>query len=135
MKTLYTAQVHVSGGRGHGKARSSDGNLDILLSTPGTGGKGTNPEQLLAAGWSACFEDAIGIAAYLKSITLPFNRSIDTEIDLVSDKDEFSLQARMQISIPGVQKEVARQLVEEARRICPYTKSLEGNIPVEFNLI
>jgi lipoyl-dependent peroxiredoxin len=135
MKTLYTAKVHVSGGRGHGKARSSDGHLDITLSTPGTGGKGTNPEQLLAAGWSACFEDAIGIAAYVKTVALPFNRSIETEVDLLSEKSDFSLQARMKISIPGLQKSVALQLVEEARRICPYTKALEGKIPVEFILI
>lgn len=133
-KVIYTAKTKTTGGRGHGIAKSSDGHLDIKLSTPGTNGTGTNPEQLLAAGWSACFEDAIGIAAYKKFITLPEETTIDAEIGLCSDKAEFFLQARFNIIIPRLDRELAQQLIKEARLICPYTKALAGNIDVEFNL-
>lgn len=133
-KLLYTARTHTTGGRGHGIARSSDGHLDIILSQPGTNGTGTNPEQLLAAGWSACFEDAIGIAAYKKRLSLPFSTAIDAEIDLCSEKEDFSLQARFHIKIPGLDRDIALQLVDAARKICPYTKAMEGNIYVEFTL-
>jgi Ohr subfamily peroxiredoxin len=81
-KALYTAKTHTTGGRANGAARSSDGRLDIVLSTPGTAGSGTNPEQLFAAGWSACFEGALGIAARKMRITLPADLAIDAEVDL-----------------------------------------------------
>src|SRR5215813_3013518 len=94
-KVLYTAKTHTTGGREHGVAKSSDGHLDIKLSTPGTNGTGTNPEQLFAAGWSACFEGALGIAARKRRIALPEDTAIDAEVDLRSGKDGFSLQARL----------------------------------------
>ena len=103
-KVVYTGKTHTTGGREHGVSRSSDGNLDIKLSTPGTHGTGTNPEQLFAAGWSACFEGALGIAARKSRITLPEDTAIDAEVDLVSDKSGYSLQARLNITIPGVEK-------------------------------
>ena len=82
-KVVYTAQTHTTGGREHGVAKSSDGHLDIKLSTPGTDGSGTNPEQLFAAGWSACFEGALGIAANKKRVALPEDTAIDAEVDCV----------------------------------------------------
>src|SRR6188768_4027151 len=94
-KVLYTGKTHTTGGREHGVSKSSDGHLEIKLSTPGTNGVGTNPEQLFAAGWSACFEGALGIAARKRHITLPEETAIDAEIDLRSGKDGYSLQARL----------------------------------------
>ena len=134
-KILYTAKTHTTGGREHGIAKSSDGNLEIKLSAPGTKGSGTNPEQLFAAGWSACFEGAIGIAASKSGITLPADPVIDAEVDLCVDKGDFFLQARLNISLGGLNKEVARQLVEAAETICPYSKAIKGNVNVEINLV
>src|SRR5688572_27198371 len=134
-KVLYTAKTHTTGGREHGVSRSSDGHLDIKLSTPGTGGIGTNPEQLFAAGWSACFEAAIGIAARKMRITLPEDTAIDAEVDLASGKDGYFLQARLNVSIPGVDSEIAQQLVETAHQTCPYSKAIRGNVNVEINLV
>ena len=135
-KVLYTAKTHTTGGREHGAAKSSDGHLDIKLSTPGTSGIGTNPEQLFAAGWSACFEGAMGIAANKMRITLPEETAIDAEVDLCSDRTKgFFLQARLNVSIPGLDREVAQQLMEFAEQNCPYSKAIKGNINVEFNLI
>src|SRR5215471_13553500 len=93
-KVLYTAKTHTTGGRDHGVAKSSDGYLDIKLSSPGTNGVGTNPEQLFAAGWSACFEGAMGIAASKSGITLPEGLAIDAEVDLNLDRADFFLSAR-----------------------------------------
>jgi osmotically inducible protein OsmC len=134
-KVLYTAKTNTKGGREHGVSRSSDGRLDIKLSTPGTNGVGTNPEQLFAAGWSACFEGALGIAARKMHIALPEETAIDAEIDLLSDKGNYSLQARLNVSIPGVHREIAEQLVDEAHKTCPYSKAVAGNINVEYNLV
>jgi len=134
-KVLYTGKTHTMGGREHGVSRSSDGILDIKLSTPGTGGIGTNPEQLFAAGWSACFEAAMGTAARRIHITLPKDTAIDAEVDLCLDKGEYSLQARLNVSIPGLDREVGRQVIEAARNICPYSKAIKGNVDVEYNLV
>ena len=134
-KVVYTAKTHTTGGREHGVAKSSDGHLEITLSTPGTKGTGTNPEQLFAAGWSACFEGALGIAAGKKRIALPEDTAIDAEVDLCVDKGNFFLQARLNISIPGIEREIAWQLIESAETICPYAKAVHGNIKVEFNLV
>ena len=134
-KVIYTGKTHTTGGREHGVARSSDGNLDIKLSTPGTNGAGTNPEQLFAAGWSACFEGAIDIAARKMRITLPGDTAIDAEVDLVSGKGGYVLQARLNVSIPGVDREIAQQLVDEAQQTCPYSKAIKGNVNVQYNLV
>jgi Ohr subfamily peroxiredoxin len=134
-KVLYTAKTHTTGGREHGVSRSSDGRLDIKLSVPGTDGIGTNPEQLFAAGWSACFEGAMGIAARKKRITLPENTAIDAEVDLCMDKGGFFLQARLNINIPGLDRDVAQQLIGEAENTCPYTKAIKGNVNAEINLV
>ena len=134
-KVLYTAKTHTTGGREHGVSKSSDGRLDIKLSTPGANGVGTNPEQLFAAGWSACFEGALGIAARKSRITLPEDTAIDAEIDLCSGKDGYSLQARLNVSIPGVDREIALALIAEAQQTCPYSKAIKGNVDVEYNLL
>lgn len=133
-KTLYTAHVHVTGGR-EGAARSSDGRLDLKLSSPGTAGQGTNPEQLFAAGWSACFEGAMAIAAKAQRVTLPADLAIDAEVDLRLGDDGYSLAARLNVSVPGVDPDVARRLVEAAHRTCPYSKAIEGNIDAVVTLV
>ena len=134
-KVLYTAKTHTTGARGHGKSLSSDGVLDIKLSTPGTNGGGTNPEQLFAAGWSACFESAMNSVAPVLHVKLPADTSIDAEIDLTMEGEEYFLQARLNISLPGLDKEVARQIIELGQQTCPYSKAVHGNINVEYNLV
>ena len=134
-KVLYTAKTHTTGGRGKGVSRSSDGHLDIELSEPGSGGSGTNPEQLFAAGWSACFESALGIAARKGRITLPEDTAIDAEVDLCSGKEGYSLQARLNVSIPGIDRAIAQDLVTEASQTCPYSKAIRGNVNVQYNLV
>jgi Ohr subfamily peroxiredoxin len=134
-KALYTAKTHTTGGRANGAARSSDGRLDIVLSTPGTAGSGTNPEQLFAAGWSACFEGAMGIAARKMRITLPADLAIDAEVDLCTTDGVYFLQARLNVSVPGVERQVAQTLVYAAHQTCPYSKAIHGNVDVVINLI
>ena len=133
-KVIYTAKVHTIGGRA-GTARSSDGHLEVKLSRPGTSGTGTNPEQLLAAGWSACFETAVALAARKSKVTLG-EVTIDAEVDLrLAASTDYSLSARLNISIPGVDRGVAQDLVQQAEQLCPYSKATRGNIDVTFNLL
>jgi Ohr subfamily peroxiredoxin len=134
-KVLYTAKTHTTGGRVNGASRSSDGHLEITLSTPGTAGSGTNPEQLFAAGWSACFEGAMGIAARKMRITLTADLAIDAEVDLCTTAGAYFLQARLNVSVPGVEREVAQNLVDAAHQTCPYSKAIRGNVDVVINVI
>src|SRR5258708_5355277 len=106
-KVYYTAKTHTTGGRENGVSRSSDGNLDIKLSAPGPGGAGTTPKQLFAAGWSACFEGARGMAASKLRVDLPTDTAIAAEVDLCENQGGFFLQARLNISLPGLDREVA----------------------------
>jgi osmotically inducible protein OsmC len=129
-KLLYTAKVHTTGGREGGTSRSSDGNLDIRISPPGSHGAGTNPEQLFAAGWSACFESAIGIAARKKRVTLPPDFAIDAEVDLSLVNGFYTLGARLNVSLPGLAHDLAQALVDEAHTLCPYSRATHGNIDV-----
>ncbi|WP_375194355.1 organic hydroperoxide resistance protein [Sphingobium sp.] len=133
-KTLYTAHVHVTGGR-EGAARSSDGRLDLKLSTPGGPGQGTNPEQLFAAGWSACFEGAMGLAAKAKGVALPDALAIDAEVELRHGEDGYTLAARLKVHVPGLAPELARQIIEAAHRTCPYSKAIKGNIDAIVTLV
>ena len=133
-KALYTGKTHTTGGR-DGASRSSDGRLDVKLSSPGTSGAGTNPEQLFAAGWSACFEGAMGLAARKRKITLPADLAIDAEVDLNKTGDDYFLSARLNVSLPGVDRETARALVDAAHQTCPYSKATRGNIDVAINLV
>jgi lipoyl-dependent peroxiredoxin len=134
-KVLYTAKTHTTGGREHGVSRSSDGRLDIKLSTPGTPGVGTNPEQLFAAGWSACFEGAMGIAARKMRIALPADFAIDAEVDLCQADGAYFLQARLNISLPGLEGDVAQALADAAHQTCPYSKAIRNNVNVVINVI
>jgi lipoyl-dependent peroxiredoxin len=133
-KVLYTAKTHTTGGR-DGASRSSDGRLDVKLSSPGTAGVGTNPEQLFAAGWSACFEGAMGLAARKLKIALPADLAIDAEVDLNLVDGAYFLGARLNVSLPGMEREAAQALVDEAHRTCPYSKLTRGNIDVAINLV
>lgn len=133
-KVLYTANVHTTGGR-EGASRSSDGCLDIKLSSPGSAGSGTNPEQLFAAGWSACFEGAMARAARNLKVALPTDTAIEAEVGLCQTDGAFFLQARLNVSLPGLEREVARAVVEAAHQICPYSKATRGNIEVTINLV
>jgi len=134
-KVVYTAKTHTTGGRENGSSRSTDGRLDVKLSLPGAARIGTNPEQLFAAGWSACFESAIGVAAGKRKIALPADLAIDAEVDLHLADSGYFLSARLNINLPGIEREVAKSLVEEAHQLCPYSKVTRGNIDVAINLV
>ncbi|HSX60268.1 MAG TPA: organic hydroperoxide resistance protein [Tahibacter sp.] len=132
-KILYTGKTHTVGGR-EGRARSDDGQLDIALSPPGSGRPGTNPEQLFAAGWSACFEGAMTLAARKLRIPFPKNAAVDAEVDLGMIGEGYLLQARLTVSLPGLGPEQAQMIVDEAHRTCPYSKATRGNIGVELRI-
>ena len=134
-KVVYTAKTETTGGRDHGASRSSDGLLDIRLSTPGSARIGTNPEQLFAAGWSASFENAIALAARKRQIALPAKVSIDAEVDLNLGESGYFLRARLNVRLPGLESNVAKDLVDEAGEICPYSKATRGNIEVTIKLV
>lgn len=131
---LYTARTHTVGGRENGAARSDDGRLDIKLSPPGAAGSGTNPEQLFAAGWSACFEGAMGLAARKAKIPLPPETAIDAEVDLCVEDGAYYLRARLHVSLPGLERETAQSLVNMAHETCPYSKAIRGNVAVAITL-
>lgn len=133
-KVLYTAKTHTTGGR-DGSSRTSDGRLEVKLSSPGTSGGGTNPEQLFAAGWSACFLSAVQLAAGKMKVALPPDRAIDAEVDLGTNEGGYVLRARLNVSLPGVDPEVAKSLVEAAHQTCPYSKATRGNIDVTINIV
>ncbi|UPG89852.1 organic hydroperoxide resistance protein [Luteibacter aegosomaticola] len=131
---LYTGKTRTTGGR-DGRATSADGALDIKLTPPGGHGGGTNPEQLFAAGWSACFIGAMGLAAAELKIRLPQDTAVNAEVDLGTGTGGYFLQARLNVSLPGLEREVAEQVIEFAHRNCPYSKATRGNIDVELNLV
>ena len=134
-KLLYTAKAHTTGGRERGASRTSDGRLDVKLSVPGTPGNGTNPEQLFAVGWSACFLSAIKIVAAHMKVRLPDNAAVDPEVDLCTGSDGYFLKARLNVSLPGLDHQVAQQILDAAHQTCPYSKATLGNINVEINLV
>ena len=134
-KVIYTAKTHTTGGRDGGSSRSSDGQLDIKLSTPGTSRPGTNPEQLFAAGWSACFIGAMKIAAGAMKVRLPADVALDTEVDLCNGADGYFLRARLNASLPGLERQVAQSILEAAHQTCPYSRATRGNIEVAINLV
>jgi osmotically inducible protein OsmC len=133
-KLLYTAKAHTTGGR-DGASRTDDGRLDVKLSSPDTSGSGTNPEQLFAAGWSACFLSAIKLVAGKKKITLPPDAAVDAEIDLGLTHGDFGLAARLNVSLPGIERQVAQELVNAAHQVCPYSRSTRGNVDVVLKVV
>ena len=134
-KLLYTAKAHTTGGRDGGSSRSSDGRLDVKLSIPGGPGNGTNPEQLFAAGWSACFIGAMKHVAAAMKVRLPADVAVDPEVDLWNGSDGYFLRARLNVSLPGLDRQVARAIVDGAHQTCPYSRATRGNINVEINLV
>ena len=135
VKVLHTAKTETTGDRDNGASRSFDGLLDIRLSTPGSARIGTSPEQLFAAGWSASFANAIALAARKRKIALPAKVSLDAEVDLNLGDGGHFLSTRLNVRLPGLEGNVAKDLVDEAEKICPYSKATRGNIGVTIKLI
>jgi Ohr subfamily peroxiredoxin len=129
-KILYTAKAHTTGGRDGGASHTSDGHLDVKLSVPGTHGDGTNPEQLFAVGWSGCFLSAVKIVAAKMKVRLPAEAAVDSEVDLGTTNGGYFIQARLNVSLPGVEPEVAQKVVDAAHLECPYSKATRDNINV-----
>ena len=133
-KVLYTAKAHTTGGRDGGSSRTDDGRLEVKLSSPGSAGTGTNPEQLFAVGWSACFIGAIKHIAAQKKIQLPDGLSIDMEVDLGKAGDNFQLGARINANLPGMDRAAAQSLIEAAHQVCPYSRATRGNVDVVLSV-
>ena len=135
-KTLYTAKVHPVGGRDKGQARSSDGHLDIKLSVPGGPGTGTNPEQLFAAGYAACFLSAIRAAAAEQNTTIADDANVTATVALGTRETGpgLALQVALGIDLPGVDRRTAERLVAVAQDNCPYTYATRGNVDVRVRI-
>ena len=133
-KVLNTAKTHTTGGR-DGASQTDDGRLLVKLSAPGTAGSGTNPEQLFAAGWSACFLSAIRLVAGRQKLRLPPDASIDAEVDLGSAGSDYGLAARMKISLPGIDRKTAQALVDGAHQVCVYSRATRGNVELTTTLV
>lgn len=132
-KVLYTAHAHTTGGR-DGASRTNDGRLDVQLSSPGTSGQGTNPEQLFAAGYSACFIGAMKAVAGKQKLALPDGLSIDAEVDLGPIPNAYGIAARLTVNLPGMDKAVAEKLVHDADLVCPYSNATRGNVDVRLHV-
>jgi osmotically inducible protein OsmC len=137
-QVLYTAEATATGGR-DGRAVSSDGVLNVQLSTPrelgGAGGPGTNPEQMFAAGYSACFIGALKFVAGQSKIALPADTSITGRVGIGPIPTGFGIQAELQINIPGMPREQAEDLVQKAHIVCPYSNATRGNIDVTLTVL
>jgi len=137
-KVLYQAQATATGGR-DGRAVSSDKVLDVQLATPkelgGAGGVGTNPEQLFAAGYSACFIGAMKFVASQEKITLPADLSITGLVGIGVIPGGFGIEVELQISLPGMEAGAAEALVDKAHKVCPYSNATRGNIDVTLTLV
>ena len=133
-KVLYTARAHTTGGR-DGQSRTDDGRLDVKLSPPGMGGSGTNPEQLFAAGYSACFIGAMKAVAGKLKLALPADLAVDAEVDLGPVGAAYGIAARLNISLPGMDRAAAQQLIETAHKVCPYSNATRGNIDVQIKSV
>ncbi|CAN5312420.1 organic hydroperoxide resistance protein [soil metagenome] len=132
-KVMYTAHTHTTGGR-DGQSQSDDGRLNVTLSSPGTSGTGTNPEQMFAAGYSACFMGALKAVAGMQKIALPADASIDASVDLGKIPNGYGIAVRMAISLPGMEGAAAQALVDAAHQVCPYSNATRGNIDVTLTL-
>ena len=128
-KLLFTGQTHVTSGP-DGAAHANDGSLDIKLAQPHPAA-----ENLFAAAWSACYLGALGLAAAQRKVKLPSEPSVDTMIDLNNANGAFFLRARLDVSVPGVDRTIAQELIEAAHGICPYSKAVHGNIEVTTALV
>ena len=133
-KVLYTARVRTTGGR-DGESRSDDGRLAVRMSPPGGAGNGTNPEQLFAAGYSACFIGAMKAVAAKQKISLPADLAVEAEVDLGPVGEAYGLAARLRVSLPGMDRDAAQALVDAAHRVCPYSNATRGNIGVDIAIV
>jgi len=135
-KILYTAQTHTTGGR-DGAGKSSDGALDVKLSSPGSGKPGTNPEQLFGVGYSACFMGAMQIVAAAQKVKLPVDTAVDASVSLGRTENDtaYGLAVTLAVLLPGLDREVAQQLVDGAHQACPYSHATRGNIEVAITLV
>ncbi|MDB5469980.1 MAG: osmotically inducible protein [Caulobacter sp.] len=128
---IYTARAHAVGGRA-GTAKSDDGHLDVTLGYPksmGGDGSGTNPEQLFAAGYAACFLGALGLVARMARVKLG-EHSLDSEVDLIKDDTSFHIGVRLTLNAPELDKAQAEALLHQAHEVCPYSKATRGNVDV-----
>ncbi len=137
-KVLYRAQASATGGR-EGSAKSSDGVLDVKLTTPkemgGNGAVGTNPEQLFAAGYSACFLGAMKFVAGQKKIALPAETSITGQVGIGQIPQGFGIEVDLAVNVPGMDKAQVQQIVDAAHQVCPYSNATRGNIEVRLSVI
>lgn len=137
-KVLYVAHATATGGR-DGRAVSSDNVLDVKLTTPkelgGAGGTGTNPEQLFAAGYSACFLGALKLVASREKVKLPDDTRIDGSIGIGPIAQGFGIEVELKISVPGVERSVAEDLVNKAHVVCPYSNATRGNVDVTLTVV
>ncbi|AEC21504.1 organic hydroperoxide resistance protein [Pusillimonas sp. T7-7] len=136
-KVVYRAQATANGGR-DGRAVSSDGALDVKLTTPkdmgGAGGEGTNPEQLFAAGYSACFLGALKLVASREKVTLPDASSIQGTVGIGPIPNGFGIEVELKISVPGLPREQVQALVDKAHIVCPYSNATRGNVDVTLTV-
>lgn len=135
-KTLYTARVHTTGGR-DGNSKSDDGKLEVRLTPPAANGPGTNPEQLFAAGYSACYIGALKAVAGKMKVQLPADLAVDAEVDLgqIRAGAAYGIAVRMNISLPGLDRAQAQQLVDAAHQVCPYSNATRNNVDVKLTLV
>ena len=133
VQVLYTARTRTTGGR-EGRGQSDDGRLDVQLGSPGSSRPGTNPEQLFAVGWSACFIGAMGLAAQAIGVKLPADTDVEAAVDLNKGSEGYSLSARLRVSLPGLPRDTAYELVKRAHATCSYSKMTCGNIDVGLEL-
>lgn len=136
-KVLYTARTHTTGGR-EGRSVTDDGLLDVKLAPPkalGGAGGATNPEQLFAAGYSACYLSALKHVAGMKKVAVPADAAVDAEVDIGPIAQGFGLAVRLTVSLPGLERAVAQDLVDTAHQVCPYSNATRGNIVVGLELV
>lgn len=137
-KVLYRATVKVTGGR-EGHAASADGMLDVQTTAPkelgGSGGTGTNPEQLFAAGYSACFLGAIKFVAGKEKVQIPDDASIEGTVGMGPIPTGFGIEVELKISLPGMERAAAQAIVDKANIVCPYSNATKGNIDVKLTVI
>lgn len=133
-KVLYTAKAHTTGGR-DGKSKTDDGRLEVTLSSPGTAGTGTNPEQLFAAGYAACFIGAMKAVGGMKKISVPDDVSIDSSVDLGKIPAGYGIAVRLDVTLPGMDRTAAQALIDAAHQVCPYSNATRGNIDVTITLV
>lgn len=132
-KVLYTARAKSTGGR-DGSSRSDDGRLAVKLTSPGSAGEGTNPEQLFAAGYSACFLSAVKAVGGMQKLNVPADLAVEAEVDLGPIPNAYGIAVRLKVSLPGMDRAQAQALIETAHQVCPYSNATRGNIDVTVSL-